>query len=67
MYKKVRTQTDSLLSCKVYAKAEKLCKEYGETKGPGTTAKPSGHLFFVKLGTVVKNALEKSQRENGFM
>uniref|UniRef100_A0A0B8RYD7 BRO1 domain-containing protein BROX n=1 Tax=Philothamnus irregularis TaxID=1899461 RepID=A0A0B8RYD7_9SAUR len=52
---------------KFYAKAEKLCKEYGETKGPGTTAKPSGHLFFVKLGTVVKNALEKSQRENGFI
>uniref|UniRef100_A0A2D4FUG9 BRO1 domain-containing protein BROX n=1 Tax=Micrurus corallinus TaxID=54390 RepID=A0A2D4FUG9_MICCO len=52
---------------KFYAKAEKLCKEYGETKGPGTTAKPSGHLFFMKLGTVVKNALEKSQRENGFI
>ncbi|XP_063160039.1 BRO1 domain-containing protein BROX isoform X2 [Candoia aspera] len=52
---------------KFYAKAEKLCKEYGETKGPGTTAKPSGHLFFTKLGTLVKNTLEKSQRENGFI
>ncbi|XP_072503873.1 BRO1 domain-containing protein BROX isoform X2 [Notamacropus eugenii] len=52
---------------KFYAKAEALCKEYGETKGPGTTAKPSGHLFFRKLGSLVKNTLEKCQRENGFI
>ncbi|KAM3930540.1 BRO1 domain-containing protein BROX [Leptodactylus fuscus] len=52
---------------KFYGKAEALCKEYGQTKGPGTTAKPSGHLFFRKLGTQVKNTLEKCQRENGFI
>ncbi|XP_051849313.1 BRO1 domain-containing protein BROX isoform X1 [Antechinus flavipes] len=52
---------------KFYSKAEALCKEYGETKGPGTTAKPSGHLFFRKLGSLVKNTLEKCQRENGFI
>ncbi|KAF4018312.1 hypothetical protein G4228_010075 [Cervus hanglu yarkandensis] len=51
----------------VYAKAEALCKEYGETKGPGPTVKPSGHLFFRKLGNLVKNTLEKCQRENGFI
>lgn len=52
---------------KLYSKAEALCKEYGEMKGPGTTAKPSGHLFFRKLGSLVKNTLEKCQRENGFI
>lgn len=52
---------------KLYGKAEALCKEYGQTKGPGTTAKPSGHLFFRKLGTQIKNTLEKCQRENGFI
>ncbi|XP_074805318.1 BRO1 domain-containing protein BROX isoform X2 [Natator depressus] len=52
---------------KFFVKAEALCKEYGETKGPGTTAKPSGHLFFRKLGSLVKNTLEKCQRENGFI
>ncbi|KAG8518176.1 BRO1 domain-containing protein BROX, partial [Galemys pyrenaicus] len=51
----------------VYAKAEALCKEYGETKGPGPTVKPSGHLFFRKLGNLVKNTLEKCERENGFI
>nr|KAF6399582.1 BRO1 domain and CAAX motif containing [Molossus molossus] len=52
---------------KFYAKAEALCKEYGETKGPGPTVKPSGHLFFRKLGNLVRNTLEKCQRENGFI
>ncbi|XP_041418494.1 BRO1 domain-containing protein BROX-like isoform X4 [Xenopus laevis] len=52
---------------KFYGKAEALCKDYGQTKGPGTTAKPSGHLFFRKLGALVRNTLEKCQRENGFM
>ncbi|XP_063092751.1 BRO1 domain-containing protein BROX isoform X2 [Cavia porcellus] len=52
---------------KLYAKAEALCKEYGETKGPGPSAKPSGHLFFRKLGSLVKTTLDKCQRENGFI
>uniref|UniRef100_UPI00398F4A54 BRO1 domain-containing protein BROX isoform X2 n=1 Tax=Pristiophorus japonicus TaxID=55135 RepID=UPI00398F4A54 len=52
---------------KYYSKAEVLCKEYRQTKGPGSTAKPSEHLFFTKLGTYVRNTLEKCQRENGFI
>ncbi|XP_078398901.1 BRO1 domain-containing protein BROX [Cetorhinus maximus] len=52
---------------KHYSKAEALCKEYGQTKGAGSTAKPSEHLFFRKLGTYIKNTLEKCQRENGFI
>lgn len=54
-------------ACLGYARAEALCKEYRQTKGPGTTAKPSEQLFFIKLGSVIKNTLEKCQRENGFM
>uniref|UniRef100_A0A3P8T538 BRO1 domain-containing protein BROX n=1 Tax=Amphiprion percula TaxID=161767 RepID=A0A3P8T538_AMPPE len=52
---------------KCYSRAEALCKEYRQTKGPGTTAKPSEQLFFLKLGGLIKNTLEKCQRENGFM
>uniref|UniRef100_A0A7N6AS55 BRO1 domain-containing protein BROX n=1 Tax=Anabas testudineus TaxID=64144 RepID=A0A7N6AS55_ANATE len=52
---------------KCYSRAEALCKEYRQTKGPGTTAKPSEQLFFLKLGGVIKNTLEKCQRENGFI
>uniref|UniRef100_A0A8C6X066 BRO1 domain-containing protein BROX n=1 Tax=Neogobius melanostomus TaxID=47308 RepID=A0A8C6X066_9GOBI len=52
---------------KCYARAESLCKEYRQTKGPGTTAKPSEQLFFIKLGGLIKNTLEKCQRENGFI
>nr|XP_057945513.1 BRO1 domain-containing protein BROX isoform X2 [Doryrhamphus excisus] len=50
-----------------YSRAEELCKEYRHTKGPGTTAKPSEQLFFRKLGGLIKNTLEKCQRENGFI
>ncbi|XP_069743975.1 BRO1 domain-containing protein BROX isoform X2 [Narcine bancroftii] len=52
---------------KYYSKAETLCQEYRQTKGPGSTAKPSEHLFFRKLGAYVRNTLEKCQRENGFI
>lgn len=52
---------------KCYSHAEALCKEYRQTKGPGTTAKPSEQLFFLKLGGLIKNTLEKCQRENGFI
>ncbi|XP_038654812.1 BRO1 domain-containing protein BROX [Scyliorhinus canicula] len=52
---------------KYYSKAEALCKEYGQTKGAGSTAKPSEHVFFRKLGTYIRNTLEKCQRENGFI
>lgn len=50
-----------------YSRAEELCKEYRQTKGPGTTAKPSEQQFFLKLGGLIKNTLDKCQRENGFM
>uniref|UniRef100_A0AAX7TXA5 BRO1 domain-containing protein BROX n=1 Tax=Astatotilapia calliptera TaxID=8154 RepID=A0AAX7TXA5_ASTCA len=52
---------------KCYSRAESLCKEYRQTKGPGTTAKPSEQLFFLKLGGLIKMTLEKCQRENGFI
>uniref|UniRef100_A0A3B3RBI5 BRO1 domain-containing protein BROX n=1 Tax=Paramormyrops kingsleyae TaxID=1676925 RepID=A0A3B3RBI5_9TELE len=52
---------------KCYSRAEVLCKEYRQTKGPGSTAKPSEQLFFLKLGSLIKNTLEKCQRENGFI
>ncbi|XP_051909311.1 BRO1 domain-containing protein BROX [Hippocampus zosterae] len=52
---------------KAYSRAEELCKDYRHTKGPGTTAKPSEQLFFLKLGGFIKNTLEKCQRENGFI
>lgn len=52
---------------KCYSQAEALCKEYRQTKGPGSTAKPSEQLFFIKLGGLIKNTLEKCQRENGFI
>uniref|UniRef100_A0A3Q2PDH8 BRO1 domain-containing protein BROX n=1 Tax=Fundulus heteroclitus TaxID=8078 RepID=A0A3Q2PDH8_FUNHE len=52
---------------KCYSRAEALCKEYRQTKGPGTTAKPSEQLFFLKLGALIKSTLEKCQRENGFI
>ena len=50
-----------------YEKAALLGKEYGSTKGAGTTAKPQEHLFFRKLGPIVKRTLDKCERENGFM
>lgn len=53
--------------CSGYSRAEELCKEYRQTKGPGTTAKPSEQQFFLKLGSLIKNTLDKCQRENGFM
>ncbi|KAJ8355458.1 hypothetical protein SKAU_G00182520 [Synaphobranchus kaupii] len=52
---------------KCYSKAEALCKEYRQTKGPGSTAKPSEQVFFLKLGALITNTLEKCQRENGFI
>lgn len=51
----------------MYAKAELLCKEYAQAKGVGTTARPQNHLFFRKLGPIVKRTLDKCERENGLM
>ncbi|XP_019751827.1 BRO1 domain-containing protein BROX [Hippocampus comes] len=52
---------------KAYSRAEELCKDYRHTKGPGTTAKPSEQLFFLKLGGFIKNTLDKCQREGRFI
>lgn len=50
-----------------YVVATKQCKEYVNLKGPGISAKPDNHLFFRKLGPIIKRTLEKCERENGFM
>ncbi|XP_013419651.1 BRO1 domain-containing protein BROX [Lingula anatina] len=54
-------------SVKEYEKAGALAKEYKQAKGPGTTARPEEHLFFRRLGPIVKRTLEKCERENGFI
>ncbi|KAK2162932.1 hypothetical protein LSH36_89g03014 [Paralvinella palmiformis] len=50
-----------------YEKAWKNGKEYTSIKGPGSNAKPHEHLFFRKLGPIVKRTLDKCVRENGFI
>lgn len=50
-----------------YVSAIKQSKEYVNLKGPGISAKPENHLFFRKLGPIIKRTLEKCERENGFM
>ncbi|XP_071043249.1 BRO1 domain-containing protein BROX-like [Parasteatoda tepidariorum] len=52
---------------KCYESASKLCKEYINIKGPGISAKLDTHLFFRKLGPLIKRTLEKCERENGFI
>ncbi|KAK2193286.1 hypothetical protein NP493_16g10019 [Ridgeia piscesae] len=54
-------------SQKYYAKAAEAGKEYASVRGPGTTARPHEHLFFRKLGPIIKRTLEKCVRENGFI
>ena len=51
----------------VYKKAEAISREYSSTKGPGTTARPWEHPFFLKLGPIIRKKLEKANHENGFM
>ncbi|KAK3093899.1 hypothetical protein FSP39_021601 [Pinctada imbricata] len=52
---------------KCYKNAEDLCKEYAITKGQGTFARPANHIFFRRLGPVLKRTLEKCERENGMI
>ncbi|XP_062502236.1 BRO1 domain-containing protein BROX-like [Corticium candelabrum] len=54
-------------SSRLYAAAEKLSKEYASMKGPGTHCRPHEHVFFRKLGPLVKSTLEKCEHENGFI
>ncbi|XP_060553070.1 BRO1 domain-containing protein BROX-like [Ruditapes philippinarum] len=50
-----------------YDKAAVICKDYSTTKGPGTQAKPLNHIFFRRLGPVMKRTLDKCERENGLI
>jgi len=59
--------TNGTLLIPDYEKAWKNGKEYTSIKGPGSNAKPHEHLFFRKLGPIVKRTLDKCVRENGFM
>lgn len=54
-------------SDKLYKKAETISREYSSTKGPGTTARPWEHPFFLKLGPIIRKKLEKANHENGFI
>lgn len=54
-------------SDKMYKKAEAISREYSSTKGPGTTARPWEHPFFLKLGPIIRKKLEKATHENGFI
>ena len=51
----------------VYTETEQLCKEYANTKGPGTQAIPERHQFFKNLGVVISRITEKCDRENGMI
>jgi len=55
------------LSKKFYEETEKLCKQYADTKGPGTQAVPERHQFYKNLGTIITRAAEKCERENGMI
>lgn len=54
-------------SQKLYRETEQLCKEYANTKGPGTQAIPERHQFFRNLGTIIARITEKCERENGMI
>ncbi|XP_059480601.1 BRO1 domain-containing protein BROX-like [Neocloeon triangulifer] len=62
---------DAVRACqeskKYYDKALTLSKEYSKMKGPAKIAKPEQHLFFRKLLPMIQRALEKCERENGFI
>ena len=50
-----------------YDRSAVTCKDYAATKGLGTVAKPLNHVFFRRLGPVMKRTLDKCERENGLM
>ncbi|XP_047495791.1 BRO1 domain-containing protein BROX-like [Penaeus chinensis] len=54
-------------SKKNYELAAEMCKEYGQTKGPGTQAKPEKHQFFRRIAPIIARTLEKCERENGMI
>ncbi|XP_063588904.1 BRO1 domain-containing protein BROX-like [Penaeus indicus] len=56
-----------LQCCFYYELAAEMCKEYGQTKGPGTQAKPEKHQFFRRIAPIIARTLEKCERENGMI
>jgi len=50
-----------------FLKCEKLCKEYRSSTGAGHTVKPDEAIFFLNYGKELARALEKAERENGFI
>lgn len=52
---------------KCYVMAGMLCKEYKAAKGAGSSARPDEHQFFLRLGPIVRQRLEKATHENGFI
>ncbi len=51
----------------VLDKATKLCGEYREAKGAGSTIKPNEHSFYINFRKELQRRYEKSKNENGFM
>ena len=44
-----------------------MCREYANTKGPGTQAIPERHQFFKNLGSIIERITEKCERENAMI
>jgi len=50
-----------------FIKCEKFCKQYRQAVGAGHTVKPDESIFFINYGKELARALEKAERENGFI
>jgi len=50
-----------------FLRCEKKCKEYKSSTGAGHTIKPDEAVFFHNYGKELARALEKADRENGFL
>lgn len=53
--------------CALLDKATKLCGEYREAKGAGSTIKPNEHSFYINFRKELQRHFEKSKNENGFI
>ena len=45
----------------------KLCSEYKQAKGAGSTIKPNEHAFYLNFTKDMTRRFEKAKHENGFM
>jgi len=54
-------------SLKYLQTASKLCSEYKDAKGAGSTIKPNEHSFYINFCKNLNRTLEKSKSENGFI